>query len=41
MFIYEIARITAAMGGIGIVLFLSARIKCWARQEQRKRGCHV
>lgn len=41
MLFYEVLRISAAMGGIGIVLFLSSRIKLWARQEQRKRACHV
>lgn len=41
MTVYEIVRITAAIGGIGITLFLSARVKLWARREQRKRVCHV
>lgn len=41
MTVYEIARISAAIGGIGITLFLSSRIKFWARREQRKRACHV
>ena len=41
MTVYEIMRITAAIGGIGITLFLSSRIKRWARREQRRRACHV
>lgn len=41
MTVYEALRFSAAMGGIGILLFLSSRIKRWARREQRKRACHV
>lgn len=41
MTFYEAMRISAAVGGIGIILFLSSRIKLWARREQRKRACHV
>lgn len=37
MTVYEFMRITAAIGGIGIVLFLSSRIKVWARREQHRR----
>lgn len=41
MTVYEIVRFTAAIGGIGITLFLSSRIKRRARREQRRRTCHV
>lgn len=41
MSILEAVRCAAAIGGIGIILFLSAQIKHWARREQRRRTCHV
>ena len=37
----EAVRCAAAIGGIGIILFLSAQLKHWAREEQRRRGRHV
>ena len=41
MLFIEAVRCAAAIGGIGITLFLSAQIKHWAREEQRRRVRHV
>ena len=41
MFVMEAMRCAAAIGGIGITLFLCAQIKHWARKVQRRRARHV